>query len=106
MLQSFHSLNTCCISGSRKRRGVWFSNDHELIGMGPLYEFDSRIIFSALSPVWTLESCDLEMGINLDGCCRQLRQSRRSTDINVVFKAPGPSNLKRFWSMEERDGEG
>lgn len=76
----------------------------ELVGLETLNEFDSRIILWALSPVWTLESCDLEMGINLEGCCRQLRQSRRSTDINVVFKAPGPSNFEEIWSMGARRG--
>lgn len=42
-------------------------------------------IFWILSPVCTLESCDLETGMNLEGWRRQLRAVRKSADINVVF---------------------
>lgn len=42
-------------------------------------------IFCILSPVWTLESCVLETGMNLDGWRRQLRAVRRSADINVAL---------------------
>ena len=42
--------------------------------------------FSVLSPVWSLESCVLETGMNLEGCLRQLRVVRRAEDINVVFQ--------------------
>jgi hypothetical protein len=42
-------------------------------------------IFWILSPVWTLDSCVLERGMNLEGWRRQLRAVRVSADINVVF---------------------
>lgn len=44
-------------------------------------------IFWILSPVWTLESCVLEMGMNLDGWRRQLRAVRMSADINMVLSS-------------------
>ena len=53
-------------------------NVNKFRGENTLYVLD---IFCILSPVWTLESCDLETGMNLEGWRKQLRAVRRSDDI-------------------------
>ncbi len=68
-------------------------------GIDTLYVLD---IFCILSPVWTLESCVLETGMNLEGWRRQLRVVRRAEDINIVAQRWDRMNRGEVWFRETR----